>query len=116
MICKTRKVGTVTIFTVSGDIAFNTVDEIREMIIKEMANSDAENFLIDLSEVGILDSSGIGLIISTYKSVLSRDGSYALFSPNEIVKQAIDIVGLSRLFKVYESEEVAIRNMDPPPT
>lgn len=109
MKCETKKVGNVMIFSVSGDIVFNYLNEIRDIIKKEMGIADTDKFLIDLSNVGMVDSAGVGFIVSIYKTVLSRKGSFALLNPNEVVKNVLETVGLTRLFKVFESEDEAVK-------
>jgi len=109
MRCEIRKVGNVTVFGVTGDIVFNHLNEIREAIKKEMGQATTDKFLIDLSSVGMIDSAGVGFIVSVYKTVLSRKGSFALVNPNEAVKSVLHTVGLTRLFNIYESEDEAIK-------
>ncbi len=109
MRCETRKVGNVTLFAIHGDIVFNHLNEIRETIKGEMVQSSTDKFLIDLGDVGMIDSAGVGFIVSVYKTVLSRKGAFALLRPNEAVKSVLQTVGLTRLFNVYESEDEAIK-------
>jgi len=109
MRCETKKAGNVTVFQINGDIIFNHLNEIRETIKKEMGEAETDKFLIDLSHVGMIDSAGVGFIVSVYKTVLSRKGAFALINPNEAVKSVLQTVGLTRLFNIYESEDEAIK-------
>ncbi|MEE8483556.1 MAG: STAS domain-containing protein [Nitrospinota bacterium] len=106
---ETRKVGNVVIFTIVGDIVFNHLNEIREIIKKGISEADTTKFLIDLSKVGVIDSAGVGFIVSVYKTVLFQKGSFSLINPNEVVKNVLETVGLTRLFKIYDSEDEAIK-------
>lgn len=109
MRCEIKKVGNVTIFNIDGDVVFNHLNEIRETIKSEMADSTTDKFLINLNGVGMIDSAGVGFVVSVYKTVLSRKGSFALVKPNEAVKSVLQTVGLTRLFNVYESEDEAVK-------
>jgi anti-anti-sigma factor len=109
MKCETKKVGNVTIFVIVGDVVFSHLNEVREVIKKEMADTSSNKVLLDLTKVGMIDSAGVGFIVSVYKTVLSSKGSFALINPNEAVESVLQTVGLTRLFKVYESEDEAIK-------
>jgi anti-anti-sigma factor len=109
MKCDIKKVGNVTIFGINGDVVFSHLNEVREVIKKEMSETASNKFLLDLTKVGMIDSAGVGFIVSVYKTVLSSKGSFALINPNEAVESVLQTVGLTRLFKVYESEDEAIK-------
>lgn len=111
MKCDTRKVGGVTLFDITGDIVFNNLNELREVIKKEMNEPETDKVLINLDNVGMIDSAGVGFIVSVYKTVLSRKGSFALVQPNEVVKNVLQTVGLTRLFKVFENEDEAVKSI-----
>lgn len=109
MKCEIRKAGSVTLFSIQGDVVFNHLNDIRETIKGEMVKSTTDKFLIDLGGVGMIDSAGVGFIVSVYKTVLSRKGTFALVRPNDAVKSVLQTVGLTRLFNIYESEDEAIK-------
>ena len=111
MNCETRVESGITIFRIDGDIVFNSLNEIRETIKSDIAGADTDKFAIDLSGVEIIDSAGVGFIVSVYKSVLSQKGSFGLISPTEPVKNVLQAVGLTRLFKVFESLGEAVEGL-----
>ncbi|MFQ5431410.1 MAG: STAS domain-containing protein [Nitrospinota bacterium] len=111
MKCETRKVDGVTLFDITGDIVFNNLNELREVIKAEMNEPETDKVLISLSDVGMIDSAGVGFIVSVYKTVLSRKGSFALVQPNDAVKNVLQTVGLTRLFKVFDNEEEAVKSI-----
>lgn len=111
MKCESRKVDGVTVCDIAGDIVFNNLTELREVIKKEMNEPDTTKVLLNLADVGIIDSAGVGFIVSVYKTVLSRKGSFALVQPNDAVKNVLQTVGLTRLFKVFDSEVEAVESI-----
>lgn len=111
MRCESRKKGDMIVLDINGDIVFNTLSEIREVVKQEMNEPDSSNLLINLSNVGMVDSAGVGFIVSMYKTILSRKGGFALAEPNEEVKNVLQTVGLTRLFKIFDTEEEAVKSM-----
>lgn len=84
-----RKAGNVTLFSIQGDIVFKNLSEIRETIKGEIVQSSNDKFLLDLGGVGMIDSAGVGFIVSVYKTVLSRKGTFALVRPNDEMKEPV---------------------------
>ncbi len=111
MKCGAKVVEDVTIFLIDGDIVFNNLAEIRETIKADLEKAETSKFLIDLSTVGIIDSAGVGFVVSIYKTILSKKGSFALISPNAAVENVLQTVGLTRLFKVFTDEDEAVKNL-----
>ena len=109
MKCDSKVVGDINIFSVEGDIVFNYLSEIREIIKTQIDSSETHKFAIDLGNVGIIDSAGVSFIVSVYKSVLSKKGSFGLIGPNESVENVLETVGLTRLFKVFKNEDEAVK-------
>ncbi len=104
----TKKLGSVVVFAITGDIVFYNLNQIREIIKSEIEKAVTNKFLMNLSGVGMVDTIGIGFIVSVYNTVLSKKGSFSLVNPNEVVKNILEIVGLTRL-KIYDSEDDAIK-------
>lgn len=108
MKCGIRKTGDITLFVMRGDIVRGQIEELRKIIMNEMAQSSTSKVLIDLEGVGMIDSTGVGFIVSIYKAVVSRNGIFGISRSNETVSREFRILGLTRFFKIYESEDEAI--------
>ncbi len=104
----TKKLGNVVVFAITGDIVFYNLNQIREVIKSEIEKAVTNKFLMNLSGVGMVDSVGVGFILSAYKTVLSKKGSFSLVAPGEVVKSMLEKGGLTRL-KIYDSEDDAIK-------
>ncbi len=111
MKCESRLEGNTTVLDINGDVVFNTLSEIREVIKQKMNEPDSGNLIINLSNVGMIDSAGVGFIVSMYKTILSRKGCFALAEPNATVKDVLQTVGLTRLFKIFDTEGEAVKSM-----
>lgn len=109
MKCEIRKAGKVTLFSIQGDIAFNQISDIREKVLGEIMPSSGGTFLLDLGGGGLVDSAGVGFIISVYKTVVSASGQFAIIRPRADVKSMLETVGLSPgFFNIFESEDDAV--------
>ena len=57
-----------------GDIDHHSADGLREKLDKLIDREMPECLILDFSEVGLMDSSGIGLILGRYKKLKARGG------------------------------------------
>jgi len=60
------------------------------------------NIEIDLSQTILLDSCGLGALISLYKTACSRKGAMRLVNPTAGVEQVLDLTRMHRLFEIVK--------------
>ena len=70
-------------------------DEIRAAIRPEHTLLE-----IDLSQVGFLDSSGLGVLISLHKTLRAQKGTVRLLQPAPPVRQILELTRLHRVFEI----------------
>ena len=83
------------------------VDAFRHALEQGFENGDIR-FLVNLAEVPMVDSSGIGVLVRCHTSVRQRGGNIKLVQPQNYTVRTLKMVGLLDLFEVYESEEEAV--------
>jgi anti-sigma B factor antagonist len=76
----TSQYGRWTVVSVQGELDLYTAPQLRETVLGLDAGS-APHIAIDLSDVGFIDSSGLGAIIACLKHVREQDGQLALVTP-----------------------------------
>ncbi len=83
------------------------VDSFRAALEDQMRDGHAQ-IVLDLADVMMVDSSGIGAIMRGLTSLKQRGGSLKLLNPSKFTVQTLKIVGLLNLFEVYEDEAAAV--------
>lgn len=64
----------------------------------EVRQGNSDKVLADFQDVPYLDSTGIGFIVSLYTSVTKKpNGRFVLAAPNDRVRMALDVTGLSSI-------------------
>ncbi len=81
MIAKLETEGQCRILRVSGRIDFESALDFEQQI-NSMIQQDADCFIIELSEVELLSSAGLRVLLSTAKRVSHRDASLGLAAQN----------------------------------
>jgi anti-anti-sigma factor len=84
----------------------DAVDAFKGAIDHSLANGDAQ-ILINLAEVPLIDSSGIGVLVRSQSAARAQGGSIKLVQPTAYAVKTLKMVGLLDLFEVYDSEEEA---------
>lgn len=68
---------------------------------------DQINVLLDLKNVGFMDSAGLGAVISIFRNIKANGGSFRACSLSPEVKALFDLVHIQRLFDICEDRESA---------
>ena len=90
---------------VQGDLIGDEVGPKLVEIVSDSIQEGAKIFVIDLSEVRYISSSGIGLLITMLTKMRNVGGEVYLTSPSEHVKKLLIITKLNNIFTVFESVE-----------
>jgi anti-anti-sigma factor len=107
MNAKIEASGGCKILRVSGRIDFESALDF-EHHINAMIQESGDCFIIELSEVELLSSAGLRVMLSTAKRVAQRNASLALAAPSQVVRQVFEISHFNLLFKIFPSVPAAI--------
>ncbi len=91
-----------------GDLKIGqAVDELRQVFEELLANHE-NRFVINLQDVGLVDSSGIGVLVRCLTTAKQKGGSLKLVNPSKLITQTLKMVGLLQLFEVHTEEAAAV--------
>ncbi len=105
-----RKRAQVQLVQLKGPLRMGTaVDTLRQTLEESLQNGDSR-IALNLSEVPIVDSTGIGLLVKVLVSAKQRGGNVKLVSPSRFTVQTLKLVGVLNLFEVLESDDQAVES------
>ena len=84
-----------------------SVDRMRQTFDDSLAAGEIR-FLVDLGDVSMLDSSGIGLLVRCLTAAKQSGGTLKLLKPSKFAVQTLRMTGLLNLFEVFDDLETAI--------
>ncbi|WP_026955431.1 STAS domain-containing protein [Algoriphagus vanfongensis] len=90
---------------IKGDLIGDEVGPKLVEVVSDAIQEGAKTFVIDLSEVRYISSSGIGLLITMLTKMRNVDGEVYLTSPSDHVKKLLIITKLNNIFTVFDSIE-----------
>ena len=104
----TRKSGDVTIVDLSGKIALGESNRALHEAIKSMIEGGDKNILLNLANVTVIDSSGLGELVAGYASAERNGGAMKLMNLSDRFIELIHITKLYTVFDVYDNEADAL--------
>ena len=105
---ETRNLGEVKLVKLKGRLTLGeSVDRLRSTIDDLVAGGDTR-FILDLAEVPMIDSSGIGLLVRTLMNLKQQGGALKLLNPTKFAVQTLKMIGLLNQFEVFEEQQEAL--------
>lgn len=105
-----RKRSQVQVIQLRGALRMGpAVDALRQTLEELMANGDTR-IVMNLSEVPMVDSSAIGLLVRFLAMIKEKGGNLKLAQPSKFAVQTLRLVGLLKLFETFESDDAAVES------
>jgi anti-sigma B factor antagonist len=105
-----RSVADISIVDVSGRITIGEGSASLRETVHDLMERGFKRILLNLHEVGYLDSSGLGELVWTYTSVLGQGGQMKLLNPSKRVNDLLQMSKLSAVFDVQLDEASALHS------
>jgi anti-sigma B factor antagonist len=103
-----RNLGEVKLVKLTGRLTLgDSVDKLRASM-DDLLNSGATHFVMDLGDVTMIDSSGIGLVVRYMTTAKQHGGALKLLNPTKFAVQTLKMIGLLNLFEVYQDQGEAV--------
>ncbi len=103
-----RHVDDVIIVDLEGRLVMGVGDELLRDVMNEIVAEGWTKIVLNLRQVSIMDSSGIGEVVSSWKLAQRFGGGVKLLRPAPSVKRTLKLTQLLPLLEVYEDEDKAI--------
>jgi len=100
-----------TIINIDGAIAANDTVEVKQFFDAAMAEPDSAGIIIDCKKVTNIDSSGLNLIVSIYKTLTKQSQKLVLCTVNEKVMEIFLLTKLDEILTFTESQQSALTHL-----
>lgn len=111
MICTHKIENGLCVIAIEGNIALDGVNEAKAYLKPHLENGDIKGILINFEKVNFIDSSGIGLIVSIFKTMQQKDAKFALSNLSKKNEEIFSITRLNKILDIYESEDQGVKEM-----
>ncbi len=92
----THELGATSVLALTGELDIYTVPMFRGAL--EAHDPARTRLIVDLSEVSLLDSSGLGALVSILNRTREGQGQLGLVCPQRQIRRVFEITGLRRAF------------------
>jgi len=105
-----RRVGDVTILELDGPLVVDQGETTLKTWVDRIVEEGRVNIVLDLGKVTLLDSAGIGMLVSKYLTAHRRGGRLKLLHLTLRSDYLMHVTKLFTVFEIFESEDEAIRS------
>ncbi len=105
-----RQAGDITILDMSGKVTIGEGSVALRNTIRRLLGEGKKKILLNLGQVGYVDSSGIGELVSSFSAVNREGGSLKLLNLTQKIQDLLAITKLLTVFDVFDSESEAVSN------
>ena len=90
------------IITIGDTLNFRNADAFKAALQAPIENGKRQ-FILDFSGTEVLDSSGLGALLSLYRRVAARGGSVAFANASDPVRVVVDLTRTYKIFPQYDA-------------
>jgi anti-sigma B factor antagonist len=98
----------VTIVDLSGRITLGEASVVVRDVINDLMGNGNKKIVLNLAEVNYVDSSGIGVLVSSFSSVRKQGGELKLVNITKRIRDLLQITKLYSLFDIKDDEATAV--------
>jgi anti-sigma B factor antagonist len=100
---KPRRIGTSLVLDVAGQVKGGDAGDLRTFL-RQCQDQGELDLIVNLENVGFIDSSGVGMLIHCLQEVRGRGGDLRLMKLSEDIHDLFEMVAIDRLFTIFQSE------------
>lgn len=104
---RTESDGEACVIVVRGEIDVYTSSGLRERIVGAIDEEGCTDLIVDLQDVGFIDSSGLGVLVGGLRRARERGGALRLVCTRESILKTFRITGLDKVFPVFATLDEA---------
>jgi len=105
-----KAIGDICFMEIDGEVDAEHAAQLKKAIAK--AREDfAKSFVLDLSQVSFIDSTGLGVLISLMRHLHEAKGRLKLVGLRDEVRSIFEITRLYKVFELAGTAEEALRDL-----
>ncbi len=96
------------VVTIGKTLDFRNADDFKNSC-QDQVETGKHNFILDFSDTGILDSTGLGSIFSLYRKVSPLNGQVVFASISRPVQVVVQLTRTYKVFRQFPSVDAAMQ-------
>lgn len=103
-----RRRDDVVIVDLEGRLVAGVGDELLKEVVDELLGEGWSKVLLNLAKVSVMDSTGIGEVVASWKLTRNVGGRLKLLRPSERVEKTLTLTRILPLVEVFTDEDEAV--------
>ncbi len=105
-----KNINNIQVIAISGRIDVISANDLEIFLNNVIGNNS--RMIFDLSETEYISSSGLRVLIATLKILEKKNGEMRLASLQPLIRNILDISGLSNIFSIHHNLKAAMDSFD----
>lgn len=105
---KTEQSGDVCSVVLDGEVDVYTAPKLKDALVTAIEGG-CSNVIINLEQVGFIDSSGLGVLVSALRRARERGGAVRVVCTRDNILKIFRITGLDKVFPIFSDASEAER-------
>lgn len=105
-----KKMDGVDVLKLTGRISLGDESSSLRTRLKDITGLGAKQIVLDLSEVGYIDSAGLGTLVAGFTSARNQGANLKLANLTRKLREQLQITKLVTVFEVFDSVEAAVKS------
>ena len=98
---RVRHDGGRCVVELEGELDVSTSEHLRTELL-QLIDDGCRELVIDMSELLLIDSTGLGVLVGILKRLLQHEGEMRLQSLRPAARKVFDITGLNQVFTIVD--------------
>ena len=107
-----REVGGIVVVNLSGRLTLGDASALLRQSLKDLLDGGKKKIVLNLGEVGYIDSSGLGELVSSFTTVRNSGGELKLANLTQKVNDLLTVTKLYTVFEVHNDEQAAVNSFN----
>ncbi|MGA8013661.1 MAG: STAS domain-containing protein [Candidatus Acidiferrales bacterium] len=103
-----REVSGVSVLDIEGRIVLGEESNAFREKVKGLLAAGKKKIILNLAQVGYIDSAGLGTLVATFHSARSQGATLKLVNLGSKFKEVLQVTKLMTVFDTYDTEAAAI--------
>jgi anti-sigma B factor antagonist len=103
----------VVVVAVDGEVDVYAAPALRDGLTELLQNGSS--VVVDLSEVGFLDSTGLGALVAARTAAAEQGAALPLVCTHQRILKLFTITGLDGVFRIYDTVDAALAALNGAP-
>jgi len=96
------------VLSIDGNIVLEDTSKLKEKVEVYIEDESIKGIVMNCENVKFIDSSGLGLIVSIYKTLIKRERKFALSCLDSKTMEIFTLTKLDKILTLTDSDEAAM--------